>query len=196
MGPKPHGIVAFSPGLDEAGIALVRGVHPESFRDGLLNVVPGAPIAADRVVALPRLRGIAVGGVPADESGFVHTDPFGRVNGLEDVYAAGDGTTFPIKQGGLAAQQADAVAGTIAAAAGAPVEPVPFEPVLRGLLLTGAAPAYLRAELGGGRMYASSAGETAPWWPPVKVSARYLAPYLADHADLAFGAFGQRNGAR
>ena len=42
---------------------------------------------------------------------------------LAGVYAAGDGTAFPIKQGGLATQQADAVAETIAAAAGAPVEP-------------------------------------------------------------------------
>jgi sulfide:quinone oxidoreductase len=181
--------------LDDAGITLVRGAHPKRFQDGLLEVVPGAAIAADRVVALPHLRGVPVAGLPQAASGFVDTDPFGRVPSLEDVYAAGDGTTFPIKQGGLASQQADAVAETIAAAAGAPVKPRPFEPVLRGLLLTGGAPAYLRAELGGGRMYASLAGEAAQWWPPVKVSARYLAPYLAEHADLAFGAFAQRAGA-
>ena len=39
---------------------------------------------------------------------------------LEAVYAAGDATDFPIKQGGLATQQADAVAERIAARAGAP----------------------------------------------------------------------------
>ena len=36
-----------------------------------------------------------------------------------DVYAAGDATTFPLKQGGLATQQADAAAETIAAELGA-----------------------------------------------------------------------------
>ena len=51
--------------------------------------------------------------------------------GLAGVYAAGDGAAFPIKQGGLAAQQADAVAESIAAAVGARVTPEPFRPVLR-----------------------------------------------------------------
>ena len=67
--------------------------------------------------------------------------------GADAVLAAGDATTFPIKQGGLATQQADAAAATIAHALGATVEPTPFAPVLRGLLLTGGAPLYLRAEL-------------------------------------------------
>ena len=181
--------------LADHGIELRTKVHAQRFEEGLLHLVPGAPVPAERVVALPRLRGIAVAGVPDDGSGFVHTDAFGRVEGLDDVYAAGDGTTFPVKQGGLAAQQADAVAETIAAAAGVPMEPQPFDPVLRGLLLTGNEPEYLRAELGGGHMYAATAEATPLWWPPAKIAARYLAPYLAEHADLAFGAFGQRAGA-
>jgi sulfide:quinone oxidoreductase len=181
--------------MNEHGIELRTRVHAEKFEGGLLRLVPGAPLAVERVVALPRLHGIAVAGVPDDGAGFVHTDAFGRVDGLDDVYAAGDGTTFPIKQGGLAAQQADAAAQKIAAAAGAPVDPEPFDPILRGLLLTGGEPEYLRAELGGGHMYASTASETPLWWPPAKIAARYLAPYLAEHADLAFGAFGQRAGA-
>jgi sulfide:quinone oxidoreductase len=41
------------------------------------------------------------------------------VLGLTDVYAAGDLTQFPLKQGGTAAQQADAAASSIAADAGA-----------------------------------------------------------------------------
>jgi sulfide:quinone oxidoreductase len=182
--------------LADRGIRLVTGVHAERFEAGLVHLVPGAPVAAERAVALPRLEGISIAGVPGDGSGFVHVDRFGRVPGLDDVYAAGDGTTFPIKQGGLAAQQADAAAAAIAAEAGAPVEPVPFEPVLRGLLLTGTAPAYMRAELGGGRMYASSTSDSPLWWPAGKISARYLGPYLAHHIDLAFRSFGQRVGAR
>ena len=47
---------------------------------------------------------------PADRDGFIHTDRHGGVPGMDGVFAAGDATTFPIKQGGLAAQQADAVA--------------------------------------------------------------------------------------
>jgi sulfide:quinone oxidoreductase len=58
---------------------------------------------------------------------------------------------FPIKQGGIATQQADAVAQAIAAKAGADLTPQPFRPVLRGLLLTGAVPQYLRHEPTSGR---------------------------------------------
>jgi hypothetical protein len=47
------------------------------------------------------------------------------------VWAAGDGTAFPVKSGGFAAEQADVVAEDIAATAGAGIEPRPFDPVLR-----------------------------------------------------------------
>ncbi|HET6656964.1 MAG TPA: FAD-dependent oxidoreductase [Gaiellaceae bacterium] len=178
--------------LADRGIELRTRVHPERFEDGLLQLVPGAPLAVERVIALPRLVGVAVAGVPHDSSGFVHTDAFGRIATLEDVYAAGDGSSFPIKQGGLASQQADAAASAIAEQAGASVTPTAFDPVLRGVLLTGSHPEYLRAELGGGHMYASVATDAPLWWPPAKIAARYLAPYLAEHADLAFGVFGRR----
>ena len=39
---------------------------------------------------------------------------------MPHIFAAGDATSEPIKQGGLAAQQADAAAEAIAAEAGAP----------------------------------------------------------------------------
>jgi sulfide:quinone oxidoreductase len=42
------------------------------------------------------------------------------------VYAAGDITAFPVKQGGIAAEQADAVAEMLASEAGADVTPAPF----------------------------------------------------------------------
>ncbi|HKO75116.1 MAG TPA: FAD-dependent oxidoreductase [Gaiellaceae bacterium] len=188
----PQGSEAVATVLAEKGIELLTGVHADKFDQGLVHLVPGAPVAAERAVALPGLRGIPIAGVPADGTGFVSVDAFGRVQGLDDVYAAGDGTRFPVKQGGLAAQMADAAASAIAAAAGAPVEPIPFDPVLRGLLLTGSEPEYLRAELGGGHHYASAASESALWWPAGKIVARYLSPYLAEHADQAFGAFGQK----
>ena len=106
---------------------------------GHLIVDPGGrSIDVDRVVSLPAPRGPARSRASRPtRDGFIPVDEHGRVAGLDGVYAAGDGTAFPIKQGGLATQQADAVAETIAAAAGAPVEPQPFRPVLRGMLLTG-----------------------------------------------------------
>ena len=80
-----------------------------------------------------RLRGPFLPGLPHDLEGFIPTDLHGLVAGELDVYAAGDATAYPIKQGGVAAQQADAVAEAIAARLGAPVEPQSFRPVVRGL---------------------------------------------------------------
>jgi sulfide:quinone oxidoreductase len=170
--------------LGERGIALLTGHYPASFEDGILTVVPKATIRADRVVALPRLEGQQIEGIPQDGDGFISTDDRGRVHGLSHVYAAGDITSFPVKQGGIAAQQADAVAAAIAAQAGAAVKPHPFDPVLRGLLLTGATPAYLRTELHPGRGDTSTVAREALWWPPGKIAGRYLAPFLATYADL------------
>ena len=99
------------------------------------------------------------------------------------MYAAGDATGFPIKQGGLATQQADAAAEAIAARLGADVEPRPFRPVMRGMLLTGQTPRYLRADLSGMSGDSSTASEHALWWPPSKIAGRWLAPYLAANHD-------------
>src|SRR5207244_528682 len=98
------------------------------------------------------------------------------VEGLDGVFAAGDATSGPIKQGGLAAQQADAAAIGIAALAGAPVARHNIEQVLRGVLLTDREPLFLRRDRGPINAQASSVN--ALWWPPSKVAAPYLAPYL------------------
>jgi sulfide:quinone oxidoreductase len=150
--------------LAAAGIRLVTDTTPRR-------------LDADRVVALARLEGHRVPGIPHDSHGFVAVDAHGLVTALEDVYAAGDITTYPVKQGGIATQQAGAVAEAIAARAGAAVEPTPFEPVLNALLIAGGEPLYLRAELGeGGRCEIS----TEPLsWPPAKITGRYLSPFLA-----------------
>lgn len=155
-------------------------------------VAPDGALPADRVVSLPRFDGPRLPGLPHDSRGFIPNDPHGRVEGLDDVYAAGDATTFPIKQGGLATQQADVVAQAIAARAGAPVTPEPFRPVLRGLLLTGRTPAYRSTELRGGLGDMSRAEVEPLWWPPSKIAGRYLSPYLARltataHPEPGFG---------
>ena len=124
--------------LEKAGIELFAEHYPSAVVDGGLAVMPGdGVIPADRVVSLPRLRGPQIGGLPVDADGFIPVDLHQRVRDLEGVFAAGDATDFAVKQGGIASQQADAAAEAIAALAGASVEPRPFRPVLRGLLLTG-----------------------------------------------------------
>jgi sulfide:quinone oxidoreductase len=80
-------------------------------RPGAVVLEPGhLSVQVDAVVALPLVRGPRLAGVPADDLGFIPVDSHGRARGLEDVYAAGDATHFPVKQGGLATQQADVVA--------------------------------------------------------------------------------------
>jgi len=163
--------------LDTTGIEFVGSSYP-SVGHGFVIADPGARrIDIDRVVSLPILVGAEVPGVPADPAGFIPVDAHGRVAGVERVFAAGDGTAFPIKQGGLATQQADAVADSIAAAVGAPGEPEPFRPVLRGTLLTGGDDRYMRSGVAGGQGEGEVAGY-ALWWPPTKIAGRYLPAYL------------------
>ena len=169
--------------LGERGIDLLTGHRPVSFDSNGLMTAPSGRIDADRAVALPAMRGPNLRGVSQTVAGFIATDRHGRVLGADDVYAAGDGTAFPVKQGGLAAQQADAAAEAIAAAAGAEVEPQPFVPILRGLLLTGNEPHYMRHDLSRPGSETETA-ERSLWWPPAKVAARNLTPYLAARPGL------------
>jgi sulfide:quinone oxidoreductase len=174
--------------LEDYGIQLYTRHYPVAAEEGRLLLRPrdAEPIPADRVVSLPRLRGPRIPGLPADQGGFIPIDLHARVRGLDGVYAAGDATDFPIKQGGLATQQADAAAEAIAAEAGATLEPRPFRPVLRGLLLTGGIPRFMRAEVAGGRGERWEVSDSALWWPPSKIAGRYLSPYMgARHGEFA-----------
>jgi sulfide:quinone oxidoreductase len=163
-------------------IAIRTETTPVVFRDGALVVVPGQAIRTQQVVSIPVPEGRQIPGIRQDGRGFVPVDERGRVDGRDDVFAVGDMTTFPIKQGGIAAQQADAAAEWIAALAGAEIEPRPFRPVLRGLLLTGLRPRFLRSDVLAG----SSEVDMEPlWWPPGKIAGRYLAPFLAEHLGLS-----------
>jgi sulfide:quinone oxidoreductase len=165
--------------LEGRDVALRRDTHAVVFADGVLELVPEGRIPAERVIALPRLRGSTIDGLPQTVDGFIPVDAHCRVLGFEDVYAAGDITSFTIKQGGIATQQAVAAAEAIAAAAGADLVPEPFRPVLRGLLLTGREPRYLRRELGTEPAREPVAASEPLWWPPAKIVGRYLAPFLA-----------------
>jgi sulfide:quinone oxidoreductase len=172
--------------LAERGIELITSVHPVKFEGGSLQIAPGGEVEADAVISLPRLEGRRITGIPHDADGFVGTDEHGRVLGVDRLYAAGDVTNFPIKQGGLATQQADAAAEAIAADAGAEIEPKPFDPVLRGVLWTGRGPRYLYGRPTGGRGETSSMAER-PKAPGQngrgKVFGRYLTPFLNSLSD-------------
>jgi len=98
-----------------------------------------------RVVALALLEGPRIAGLPSDAQGFIPVTELGEVRGLDRVYAARDATAYPIKHGGVAAQQADVVAAAIAARAGLTGDPQPLRPVIRGALLTGLGTRYLVA---------------------------------------------------
>jgi sulfide:quinone oxidoreductase len=162
--------------LEEAGIELITGADPYVPGAGRLLTAPGtAARTVDRVVALPRVEGLAISGLPADAGGFLPVDASGRVIGAQRVYAAGDGTAGARKQGGLAAQQAETAVGTLLDDLGRPA-PEPAEaPALRAVLVTGDEVWYLR------RAVAAPDGEVSRsplWWPPGKIAGRRLATFL------------------
>ncbi len=192
--PEERPLAVFGPGpseevrelLDHAGIHTHLSAHAELLNKNVVRLHPGGDeLTGDRIVTLPRLRGYAVPSLPHDESGFLPIDVHGRVTGAEDVYAAGDGTNFPIKQGGIACQQADAAAEAIAQEAGAPIAPEPFRPVLRGQLITGRDSHFMRTDLTRDSAENPQASPQTLWWPPSKIAGRYLAPYVheLDAAD-------------
>jgi sulfide:quinone oxidoreductase len=167
--------------LHRRGVRFVGESAAARFADGRLELQFGGSINADRVVAIPRLRADPIAGLPGSWSGFVPTDSDGRVEGLTDVYAAGDVTTFPVKQGGIAAQRADRVAHMIARSLGAPVEQPPARWVLRATLLGGERPLLLRTELNAdGTPVGDPAepGDADHESAAMKVFSRFLTPYL------------------
>ena len=187
FGADASGLVAAE--LAERGVRFIGSSAAGSVRrEGSLALQFDAAIEGDRVVAAPRLRGQPISGVPASRLGFVPTDAAGRVEGMVDVYAAGDMTTFPIKQGGLATQQADRIAHTIAAGLGLTARELRAKRVLEVRLVGGQRPLLLRIELDefGQPTTATLAhvgSERAPGW--TKVFGRYLTPYLETRQPLA-----------
>ncbi len=168
--------------VERAGVALHVGADPVVSEDGRSIGVrrDGPRLTVDGVVTLPVLRGPRLPGVPHDDEGFIPVDEHGRVLGLDRVFAAGDGTDHPIKQGGLAAQQADAAAAQLLADAAGTGEAPPFRPVLRGRLMTGGLDRFLARPDDDPEDVAVS----GLWWPPTKVDGRHLTAWLASQEAL------------
>ncbi len=194
VSPERSPLGAFGTRVSEEVASVLEAHHIEfinahaiRFQDERLLLAGSRELEVDIAVAMARLAGPRIDGLPCDEEGFLAVDEHGRVRGVEHVFAAGDATSYPIKQGGLATQQADTIAETLAAGLGAPVQPTPFRPLLRAVLYGGRDTRYLHAELGDALQESSTASETPLWPESSKLVGRYLAPYLdaLDEADAA-----------
>jgi sulfide:quinone oxidoreductase len=176
--------------LDAQGIVTLTSSYCETPAPGQVTVLPsGERLDVDRVVALPELFGPSVPGVPRSAAnGFISVDAHCRVIGLDRVFAAGDATNFPVKFGGIAAQQADTAAEAIASLAGAAVKPAQFHPVVQGVLLGADKPLYLSAHITGGHGSSSQISETPSSSGIAKITARYLSPYLEARDQAKAGA--------
>jgi sulfide:quinone oxidoreductase len=169
--------------LSQAGIRVFTYASPQVPAPGTVRVRPnGEEVRAARIVAMPRLSGPSIAGLPTGMRDFLPIDRYCLVPGTGGyIFAAGDATAFPIKHGGIGAQQADTAAEGIARLAGVDVEARPFHPRIRGMLLTGrTGPLYLSAAgLISGEGFDSAVSDEPLWDPAEKVSAEELTPYLA-----------------
>jgi sulfide:quinone oxidoreductase len=161
-----------------SGIELVCGATAQVPSDRIVELSHGRRLRASRVIHLPGAAGPRIPGIPCGPDGFILVDGDLRVDDDPDVFAIGDGTAGGLKNGGLAALQADAVARQIAQRAGASVAVKAFRPALRAVLRTERGPRYLRADPGAGDRHCTVSDEPL-WWPPSKVVSQWLVPWLA-----------------
>jgi sulfide:quinone oxidoreductase len=173
--------------LEDNGILTIAAAHCETPAPGELTLHPGGrTLNFERIVALPELFGPSTPGVPkGSPGGFIPIDSHCQVRGLERVWAAGDATDFAVKHGGIAAQQADSAARAIASLAGAPVQPEPFHPIIRAVLISLDKPKYLSAHITGGHGSSSEISDTPSWSAVGKIDAKYLAPFLEQRGRVA-----------
>jgi sulfide:quinone oxidoreductase len=166
--------------LAAAGVTTVTSATCQIREPGKIDLYPlRSSLTVDEIVALPELYAPAVPGVPTTaERGFITVDAYGAVHGLDRVFAAGDITETPVKHGGLAAEQADVAAQTIAALAGAPVTPQPLRPSLHVMLLGGAKPLYIRSLMLGEHGTDAEVSTEPLWETGRKLDSECLGPCL------------------
>jgi NADPH-dependent 2,4-dienoyl-CoA reductase/sulfur reductase-like enzyme len=129
FGPKLHEVVTeefAARGIEGRIGSLLEGVEP-----GVARFAGGRSREFDLLVAFPPyVAAVRYDGLPADERGFLLTDPdTRRVRGHDAVFAPGDAGDFPVKQAFLAFLQADVVAETIAAEVEGRIPDQAFDPV-------------------------------------------------------------------
>ena len=166
--------------LERSGVTVHLESEAEVLASRRLVIRPeDSELERGRIVAMPRVAGRRVRGVPSDPDGFLPIDEYCRVKCLEPrVFAAGDAADHPIKHGGLGAQMADSAAAGIAALAGANVETAPLRPVIHGVLYTGEHPLYLTTRLDEAGHAESEVSRDEAWPARNKVVAEELGPFL------------------
>jgi sulfide:quinone oxidoreductase len=165
--------------LAEARIGLHTGVVARVPAPRLVTFGE-TQLEAERIITLPTITGPALKGIPAGTSWFVPIDERCVVQDATGcVFAAGDATDFPVKHGGIGAQQADTAAAGIAHLAGVCERPPPLEPVIRGMLMTGGRPLYVAAHVIAGLGWRSEVYERPPWPAEEKIVAEELGAYLS-----------------
>lgn len=120
MTPEARFMNAFGPGVHESlqqelrerGIGARRHQHPERAEKGALIFPEKGRLPFDLLIAAPAsVATVRWGALPTDEQGFLRTDLASRqVEDHPSVYAVGDASDYPVKQGFLALLQADAAA--------------------------------------------------------------------------------------
>jgi sulfide:quinone oxidoreductase len=169
--------------LADIGITLHTGTQPLISAPGHLTLHPGqADLEVDRIVTVPTISGPNIPGIPGFAlDRFLHIDEHCRVLDTGGrIFAAGDATNLPVKQGGISAQQADTAAAGIVHLAGLGPAAQPLRPHIDATLLTGAAPLYLSAYVINGQGWRATFHDQPPWPPGEKIIAEELGPYLRD----------------
>lgn len=93
--------------LDESGLTLHASAYGTPGHSGWLDITPGdRRISVDRIVTLPRLVGPHLRGIACDHDASSPPTLTAASLGLDGAFAARDATSFPVKQGGLAARGA------------------------------------------------------------------------------------------
>lgn len=158
------------------GVTLHLDAPADRLENGRLLLHDGRSLPLQEAVALPRLEGPFLGDTPHDTEGFITVTPHCEVVGLADVYAAGDATDFPIKQGDVGMQQADLIAKQIVADLRG--EPVPraFKPELEAVLLTSLGARSLALRMSPEGRHGLVSVKRAP---EAKLAGRYLGAFLA-----------------
>jgi sulfide:quinone oxidoreductase len=168
--------------LGRSGITTITSASCQIREHGRIDLYPlRSSILVDQIIALPELYAPSLPGVPTSaERGFVTIDSHGAVHGLTRVYAAGDITDTPVKHGGLSADQAVVAAHTIAALAGAPVEPRALRPALHVMLLGAERPLFIRSQMLGEHGVDLELSNDPLWSPAQRLQSEYLGPVLTE----------------
>ena len=188
--PEPRPLAVFGRGVSEIVASRLARAGVKLFTDALAKVPAkrtvviepqGLTLEDQRIVAMPRVSGPAIRGLPGGGAGgFLPIDKHCAVHDTDGrVFAAGDAANYPIKHGGLGAQMADTAAAAIAVLAGVQDEAPAFNPVIRGKLLTGREPVFMSAHPVGAESFQSEVYDEPPWPSDEKVIAEELGSYLS-----------------